>query len=375
MNTLRVLHVVLSLDVGGLERIVLDLVRSAPGMGIEPSVCCVEHPGQLAEELRRDGIEVCSLDKGPGIKLRGFTRAVRLLKRLRPDVVHTHQIGALFYVGPAARLTGVPVVVHTEHGKHFIDDRSRRILGRFGARFAHQCFTVSDDIAAEAFRYRVFPRARTSTVINGIDVERFASPVATDGLRAGLGLGPDDTVVGTVARLDPVKDQALMIRAFATARAALPRLHLLLVGDGPSRSELEALVSTLGLTGAVHFAGRQSDVLPFLRLMDLFVLSSRSEGIPLVILEAMAAGVPVLSTGVGGIPEVITHDQTGCLVPPGDDERFSTALVGLLQDEPRRRRLAQAGLRAAHERFSLSRMASEYRAAYDRLLWQEGACR
>lgn len=365
---IRVMHVVLSLDVGGLERIVDDLVRTADKAHLVPSVCCVERPGHLAEQLRGYGVEVVSLNKGQGIRAKGFIRMIKTLRRARPHVVHTHQIGALFYAGPAARLARVPVVVHTEHGRHFAGNRRMRILGRLGVHYADRIYTVSDDIAEEAFRLNVYSTASTCTVINGIDTERFARPTDVSELRKRLGLTDADVVIGTVARLSPVKDQKTLIAAFEILHRSSPGARLVLVGEGPSRAELEAAVSTAGLTECVHFAGRQDDVLPYLNLFDVFVLSSRSEGIPLVILEAMAAGVPVLSTAVGGVPEIITDGETGVLVPPADADSLATALIELVQNRTRRRKLGRAGQELVRREYSLSRMAQTYLDEYRRLL-------
>ncbi len=367
-ESIRVMHVVLNLDMGGLERIVDDLLRKSDRSEVASSVCCVEKDGRLAEELRRDGIEVISLEKGPGKRLKGFTRAFRLFRSRRPDVIHTHQVGALFYAGPAARLAGVPVVVHTEHGRNFEKGWRWRALGRIGARCVDRIFTVSNDIAQEAFRLKVYSPEYTQTVINGIDVERFSQEVDATGLRKDLGLGENDYVVGTVARLDPIKDQKTMIRAFGRLRRRAGHAHLLLVGDGPSRGELEALVRAEGLEECVHFAGVQNDVVPYLKLMDVFALSSVSEGIPLVILEAMAAGIPVVSTAVGGVPEIVTDGKTGRLVPAEDVEAFGRILVELFEDAARRRTLGQAGRELVEREYSLERMARTYTEAYRRLL-------
>ena len=370
---IRVMHVVLSLELGGLERIVDDLVRRADPSEITPSVCCVEAPGHLAEGLRNIGVEVVSLDKGPGLRLKGFWGALRAFKRVRPHVVHTHQIGALFYAGPAARLAGVPVVVHTEHGKHFEESRRLRILGRLGARHADRVFTVSDDIARDAFRLKVFSPRRTRTVINGIDVERFSRPADVTGLRKTLRLAEDNFVVGTVARLSPVKDQGTLIEAFGLLLKRKPGTHLGLVGDGACRAELEAQARSAGLDAYVHFAGAQDDVVPYFKLFDVFALSSLSEGIPLSILEAMAAGVPVVSTAVGGVGEIVSDGKTGVLVAPGQPETLATALANLAGNPARRSELAAAARKMVEREYSLARMARTYLDEYRKLLELRGA--
>ncbi len=363
---LRIAHVVLSMDLGGLESIVLDLVREGRRLEQSVAVVCLERPGLLAPQVEAQGARLACLDKPSGIRLETFGRLRSLFRELRPDVVHTHQIGALFYAGPSARRAGVPGVVHTEHGKHY-DRRRTRWLGRLAARHASRFFCVSADIAASAETSRIVPRHKLHVVSNGIDTDRFRDGDRGSARRA-LGIPPGAPLIGTVGRLCEVKRHDLLLRAFQRVRARLGDAHLLLVGDGPWMGRLRELAAGLGLTDRVHFAGYQAEPAPFLQAMDVFALTSESEGMPLVVLEAWAAGVPVVATRVGGLPELIDDGQTGLLVDFGDEGALAHALEGLIADRPGARRLGEAGRDRVESRFSLRRMADAYHRHYQEVL-------
>ncbi len=365
---LRVTHVVLSMELGGLESIVLDLVREGRRAGQSVAVVCLERPGVLAEQVEAQGGRLACIHKPPGIRLEVFGRLGRLFRELRPDVVHTHQIGALFYAGPAARRAGVPVVVHTEHGKHYDHRRRTRWLGRLAARGAARFFCVSADIAAAVGAHRIAPPGKIRVVPNGIDTTRFQEENEAGAVRQSLGIPANAPVIGTVGRLSEVKRQDLLIRAFQQVRARLADAHLLLVGDGPWLGRLRELVAGLGLADSVHFAGYQAQPAPYLQAMDLFALTSQSEGMPLAVLEAWAAGLPVVATRVGGLPELVDDGRTGILVAFGDDAALARALGDLLADPATARRLGAAGRDRVEARYSLRRMADEYQRHYNELL-------
>jgi glycosyltransferase involved in cell wall biosynthesis len=291
-------------------------------------------------------------------------RLYHLFKELKPDIVHTHQIGPLFYAGPAARAAGAPLVVHTEHGKHYTVRRRTRWLGWLAGRYAARFFCVSDDIAAEVRKHRIVPAEKVHVVYNGINAERFRGRGGAEGVRQTLGIPPGVPVLGTIGRLTEVKRQDLLIHAFSQVRRHVPDAHLVLVGDGPLRTDLDQLVARLGLEGAVHFAGYQADPERYLSVMDAFVLTSRSEGMPLVILEAWAAGVPVVASAVGGVPAMIDPGRTGLLFPSGDEAALTAALVRILTDQPARRRLSEEGEREVTARYDTRRMAEDYQRHY-----------
>jgi sugar transferase (PEP-CTERM/EpsH1 system associated) len=374
-DSIKVAHVVLTLDCGGLERIVLDLIREGRTLGQQVSVICLERPGALAGQVEALGSCVFCLHKRPGIRLDTIDRFESALRELRPDVLHTHQSGALFYAGPAARRAGVPILVHTEHGNHFQHDHAgvlarlrRSWLFWIAARHAARYFCVTQDIADELASRRIVPRCKLEVIPNGIDTDIFHRTGARGEIRQALGIASDAPVVGTVGRLNEVKRQDALIRAFARVRAQIPGAHLVLVGDGPMRDGLQTLAQDLKLDASVHFAGYQSHPERYLQAMDVFALTSRTEGMPLSILEAWAAGLPVLSSAVGGIPDLIDHGRNGLLFSAGDEVALTDLLADLIRDSQRARRLGEEGRREVVVRYSLRRMATDYQQHYWQLL-------
>lgn len=377
---LHVAHAVLSLDVGGLERVVLALVREGTRRGQRVSVVCVEKPGALADEARTAGAEVFSLDKPPGRRADYVERASVLLDRLNPDVVHTHQIGAAWYVGPGAAYRRIPVL-HTEHGNHFartsgwIASAKARLLYRSTAKWIGRFCCVSAEIAAAVTRWGTVPRRLVEVVPNGIDTAVADGVPAPEEARRAIGLPVDAVVVGTVGRLNEVKRQDRLLRAAAELRPRFPTLRMVIVGDGPERSQLEKLAGELGLTEITTFAGFQPKPELYLRAMDVFALTSRSEGFPVSILEAWAVGVPVVCTAVGGIPDVVADGETGLLVPPDDATGLVAALARPLADREFAAKLTAAGAETVRRKYSLTGVGAEYERMYRQLIAAGGGGR
>jgi len=373
-SPLRVTHVVLALDLGGLERIVVDLIRVGRTHGLDPSVICLERPGTLAAQVEALGMPLLCADKPPGVRLGTVGRVRELLRRLKPDVVHTHQIGALFYAGPAARREKVPVVVHTEHINNVaksptLNKKIRtRLLWGWAGSFADRFCCVSDDIAEAVTAYGTVARQKVSVVLNGIDTAAFDSTGDCESLRQRLGIPRDAPVIGTVGRLNEVKRQNLLIRSFANIANRDPKPHLLLVGDGPELESLRGMAAAVGLADHVHFAGYQARPEHFLHLMDIFALTSRLEGMPLAILEAWAAGRPVIASRVGGVPGIVTEGQTGILFDSGDEAALTQAMNRLLASPDEAQRLGEAGKRLVRSRFDLHVMAKSYEEHYRLML-------
>ncbi|WP_422925475.1 glycosyltransferase [Singulisphaera sp. PoT] len=374
-KNLKVTHVVLSLECGGLERIVLDLARTGPKLGQEVSVICMERRGKLADQVEEAGATVLCLDKPPGRDPEMVGKVREALRQLKPNVVHTHQIGPLLYAGPAAQAENVPLVVHTEHINQLAKHRSLsrrlrlRILWWLAGRRSARFFCVSDDIAAAVHTHGFLPKRKIHVVLNGIDTAQFrrksreANPV-----RSELGIPPGAPLLGTVGRLNEVKCQDLLVRSFQRILKDVPEAHLLLVGDGPMWAELHELADRLEISDRVHFAGYQAEPERFLKAMDVFVLPSRAEGLPLAILEAWAVGLPVIATRVGGIPRLLDEGRDGILIDPNDEQALTSSLLAVLSDPEHARKLGEAGRRRAEADFDTCRMATDYQTHYLQLL-------
>jgi glycosyltransferase involved in cell wall biosynthesis len=366
----KIVHVVLSMDVGGLERVVLDLAREGQSRGQRVSIICLERPGMLAPQVQAAGIPLWCVDKRPGLRCDVVGRLRGLLHQLRPDIAHTHQVGALFYTGLAAwKMCGLGVV-HTEHSQRYAEHFRTRLLACLANRFAHRVCCVSRDIADRMRADRVAPSCKIVVVANGIDTGRMPEPIHAAALRRSLGIPAGVPVIGTVGRLAEVKRQDALLRAFAVVQASIPEAHLILVGEGPLRGALEKLGAALQLDH-VHFVGYQSNPEPFYRLLTTFALTSRSEGMPLAILEAGAAGAPVVATRVGGVPEVIIDGQTGSLVDPGDERGLAEAILRYCRDPELGRRTGAAARQHIEAHYSCRAMADNYESQYLQTLTRE----
>jgi glycosyltransferase involved in cell wall biosynthesis len=371
---LHILHVVISLDAGGLERVVVDLVREARSRGYRADVLCLERPGALAGQALDAGAAVHCVDKPPGLRLAWIGRVGAVVRELDPHIVHTHQMGALFYAGTAARRAGVGAVVHTEHGKHLHSMR-RRLLALWATRYCDRFFCVSEDIARDAIR--VAPQWKLQVVRNGIDLakvdgENVDRTAERARVRRDLAIPREAGVVGTVGRLAEVKNQAILLSAFKQVLLARPDAHLLIVGDGPLREQLIAQSHDLGIDSRVRFVGFKPDCGPYLRAMDVFCLTSLSEGMPLVILEAWAAGALVIASSVGGVPELVHRENTGYLFSSGDCPGLAGLITATLTDAPARQRIVSRSRQLVEDEFTLRHMADAYERQYESLLERAG---
>jgi glycosyltransferase involved in cell wall biosynthesis len=355
-----VAHVVLGLDAGGLEALVCSLLAAPELAGRRSLVACLDAPGALAARARGGGAEVVLLPRRRGADPLLVLRLAAWLRRQGVGVLHTHSLDPMFHGGLAARLAGVPVRVHTQHnvmlaGYGPLD----RLKFSLAARACTAVVSVSDEVDRHVAAAGVAARKR-AVVLNGVDVAALGSAPGARG-----GAVEDGPIVGTVARLVPEKGQQRLLEAFARLRQEHPRARLVIAGDGPLRPQLAAEARRLAVDPAVSFLGFQEQVPQVLAGLDIFALSSLTEGIPLALLEAMGSGLPVVATAVGGVPEVVVDGESGLLVPPDDAAALALALSRLARDAGLRERLGAAARRRVLERFSLSAAARAYARIYD----------
>jgi glycosyltransferase involved in cell wall biosynthesis len=362
-GNLRVLHVLNTLETGGAEHLVLNLARAIDRDQFELSACSLQGDGEIGAELRGLGVATYSFRRRPGLDAGLVPALVALVRRIGAHVVHTHNVAPWLYAGLAGRLAGAQVC-HTEHSGLFPEQRALRRLERALGLVSKAVICDGEEVRRQLVdEQRLSPR-NVVTIHNGVDTARFGRACDVEARRRSLGLPPGAPVVGTVARLQPVKDQGTLIAAFAQVAAALPEARLVFVGDGPERPKLEALAAAPALAGRVLFLGRRTDVADLLPVFDVFALPSLSEGLPLTLLEAMAAGLPCVATAVGVMPEAIVPERTGLLVPVGDVAALSAALLRILRDRDLGRAWGQAGQRRARELFDLRVMTRRYQDLY-----------
>ena len=361
---LRVLHLTHDMSFGGTEQVVRHLVEGG-GDGLESEVACIDgRIGPIGEALRRAGTPVHALTRRAGFDVSLLRTLRRLLAERRVDLVHCHQYTPWCYGAPAAAGRGVPVLF-TEHGRFHPDRHTtkRRLANQVLRRLTDRITTISEATRDALARHEWLPRAEVEVLYNGLP-----SPVAqepSEALRVRLGIAPGTVLLGTVARLDPIKNQAMMLRALA--RPELRRCALLLAGDGPERAALEAQATLLGVAGRVRFVGFTEDVGGHLEALDVFLLTSFSEGTSMTLLEAMALGRPVVATAVSGNVEIVEDGVTGMLVASDDDAALADAIVRLSADADLADRLGARAKARFAERFSIERMLRSYRRIYDEL--------
>jgi glycosyltransferase involved in cell wall biosynthesis len=375
---MRVVLFANSIEMGGVEEHVRQLAVGLVERGAQVTVVCPETPSVdlLAERVAQAGAQVqrltLSLSVGHWACAERLARLVRFLRDNRTQVVHVHLIG---YLGGrwaflAARLARVPVLVCTVHiAPAQAQPLTVRIERTLLNRLVDQFVAVSRASGDRLIRYAALPPAKTKVIPNAVELERFESvpQSARSRVRRECGLPEDAPVIGTVARLSPQKGLSYLIAALPQVLAGKPRTHVVLVGDGPLRDALAEQARALGVADRVHFVGRQDDVPGYLSSMDVFVLPSLFEGLPLSILEAMAAGLPVAATAVDGTPEVVEDGVTGRLVPPQDPPALASAILGILGDSGLARRMAIAA-RLQAKRYSRTVMLDRIVALYDQLL-------
>jgi glycosyltransferase involved in cell wall biosynthesis len=362
---MRVLFVIDELDVGGTEQQIVELVRNLPRTRWTPVVCCFR-PGAKAAEIERLGVRVVHLRKRGRIDLRLVRDLAALMRAERFDVVQTFLIGANLWGRLAALVAGVPVVIASERNVDVWEEPAKRWLGLVLARVTDRIVANAEAVRHYLVRRGADPR-RVVTIRNGVDFGRFATSVDRDGIRRGLGFGPEHTVAAVVARLEPQKGQDVVLEVASRLRDLLPALRWLLVGGGGAESALRAEAERRGLGDRVVFTGFRTDSADVLRAADLSVLVSTKEGLSNTLLESLVAGLPVIASRVGGNAEVIIPG-TGLLVPPRDASALAAAVELLAADPAAAARMGARGREHVSREFAVGRMVEETAALYDELL-------
>lgn len=368
-NPVRVMQIIDSMNFGGAEVILRDLTRGLLARGYHVSAR-YNTPGPLAEDFREMGVPVKRLQLRGRIDPFLLWQMWREIYRDKPDVVHTHLFKSDFHGRLAARIAGVPVVISTLHNCDSWAENP--IMGKgYGltVRFADEIIAVSEEVRQHAIRYFGVRPEKIQTIPNAIPLERFAESRALGPeIRQEFGIPAGAPLVGIVARLTEQKDHINFLHSALIISKKVPAARFLIVGDGPLRSKLVNLTVSLGLSDSVIFTGIRKDISAIYGALDVLVFSSQWEGLPVALLEGMAVGLPVVSTKVGGVSEVIEHESTGLLVPPSDSDALAQACFTLIENPSLRQKMATAATKKVQTYYSIDAMVDATTKLYEELL-------
>ena len=377
-----IVHIVYRFGVGGLENGIVNLINRMPAHRWRHTILALtDVSADFAKRIEREEVRCIALSKGPGHLVTNYPRLYRILRDLNPAIVHTRNLAALEAVVPAWA-AGVPVRIHGEHGWDIQDPEGKRRRYRHVRRiyrpFVSHYIALSRHLEEYLERQIGIESDRISQIYNGVDSDRFRPAREGRARIAGCPFGlSGEYLVGTVGRMEAIKDPLNLVHAFIRAQeldtAASKRLRLVMVGDGALRAEAERELERAAVRDHVWFAGDRSDIDDIMRGLDCFVLPSLAEGVSNTILEAMASGIPVVATRVGGNSELIESGMTGTLVPPSNSDALAQGVLDYFNDRGLARRHVKAALRVVESRFSLARMVVDYTSVYEHALAAAGS--
>jgi len=387
-HPIKVVRIIARMNIGGPALHVTFLTAGLEPKGFKTVlVSGVENPGEgsLKDWARTRGVEPIVIPEIVGEAsfrfrdVKAILKAYHLIRKERPLIVHTHTAKAGFVGRIAARLAGVPLVVHTYHGhvlQGYYSPLKTWLLRRMEqalALFTDRLVAVSERIRQDLVNYGVAPRGKIVVIPLGLELEQFRELEGYRGkLREELGIGEKAPLIGIVGRLAPIKNHRLFLETAALVSAEIPQARFIVVGDGLLRPELERYAAQLGLNGRLFFLGWRRDLPHIYADLDALVVSSKNEGTPVSAIEAMASGLPVVATKVGGLPDLIEDGKTGILVEPGSAEAMAQALVELLRNPRMAEQIGRLAQARVLERYTTQRLLQDVEDLYLELLSQKG---
>jgi glycosyltransferase involved in cell wall biosynthesis len=362
------MHLVHGLDVGGLQFVVKRLVEGLDPAKFQITVCCYDHCGMLAEAIERAGAEVLLLPRRPGIDWRYPFRLWPILRRRKIDLLHVHNHLAFVYGVPAAKLARTRGLVYTEHGRVLPTSRRFTLANRVLSKLSVHAVPVSEALRGDLQRVEHFRFDKMTVIPNGVPLFQAPDETTRRRLRREMRADNGELLIGTAGRLAEVKDHVGLIRMMPELIQIQPKVRLAIVGQGPLRDVLQDEIRRLDLARFVVLPGETAQIGPYLHAFDLFVLTSKSEGMPLALLEAMGAGKASVSMNVGGVGEAVKDGAEGLLVPPGDYGQFVSKLRWLMDHPAESRAMAMRARQTVRSRFTIERMVAAYADLYARVL-------
>jgi glycosyltransferase involved in cell wall biosynthesis len=363
----RVAFIAHAFMVGGAEEMVLNLVRHLPDR-FEPIVCCINEAGPIGEEIRKTGVPFHVLHLNPGLRRPGHVLGIaRHLRELQPDIVHTFLLTASLYGRLGAILAGVPIIIGTEVNLYEHKQAHHAIAERLLMRWTDRVVVSAESVRDFYIQQVHAASSKVDVIYNAVDWSQLQTTTSREAMRESVGVPVGAPLAGIIARLTEQKAHRYLFDAMAATPGLAP-LHLLVVGDGDLRDDLHARAERLGLSARVHFLGARRDLGDLLVSIDIFVMPSLWEGLPLSMVLAMGAGLPVVATRVAGIPEVVQDEVTGVLVPPADVPALGSALARLVADPALRRTMGAAASAFVRPRFGVDGYVAAITGLYERLL-------
>jgi glycosyltransferase involved in cell wall biosynthesis len=365
-NKATVAQLVENLNIGGLEQMVLALAKRLNAGRFHCVLFCLGDGGPLAEAACASGIDVEAFHKKPGLDYSLPFKLAKALRKKRVDILQCHNYGPLVYGCFAGRLAKITGTVYTSHGMKTSRKNYQRFLYRLGA--IKHIVTVSENARRILVQNSGISSKRVTTIPNGINWEDYAININTLTKKASIGIEGDPRLIGIVARLSPEKDHETLLEAFSIFGKEFSDVELVVVGGGDLLANLKDSARRLEIESRVHFLEYRADVQELMAIFECFVLCSRSEGLSMTLLEAMAAGLPVVATDVGGNREVVQHEETGLLVPAGEPQQLAEGLKRIFADNEKARQMGEKGRIRVQEHFSLGKMIGSYEQIYEDLL-------
>ena len=364
-HKIKVLYLVLDMDLGGLQRIIKLLIERIDKGRFSPYLCCLDRGGIFLNEAGMEFMPSYILGRRPGpFDFRLFIRLYKILRSNKIDIIHS-QNGCSFYAALAGRMAGVRGIIHTDHGRLVPDKKVAKLEDRIASMMMERYIGVSEKLTEYLASQVKISKKKLVTILNGVDTQRFVpwESKQKENARKTFGLSNGDKILGTVCRLDPVKNLELLIGSMPAICKVIPNCKVLIVGDGPAESQLRNYAKTIGVDDRVIFVGRSAEIEKILPIFDLYVNTSLSEGTSMTILEAMSCGLPVVASDVGGNSRLVDNSN-GSLFRARDREGFEQKVVDLLINDGSLAELGKASRRKAETNFSFDRVVKQYEELY-----------
>lgn len=362
----KVLLITHDLDLGGLQRVVVTICRTLDRSRFDVSVLCMRKAGLYVSEIEKLGIPVILIPvRSKGTDYFASMKVAAVFRKLKPDVIHTHNTQPFIEGTIAAVMTGVKRVIHTDHARIFPDKRRYMLMEWLLSHFVEKVVGVSEHTTKSLNKYEHISEKKLTTIVNGIEYESISVNIELK--KKTLSLPSNCLVIGAAVRLSEQKGLHYVIEVLPDLIKNYPHIEMVIAGDGPLRMQLQVRAKELKIDKKVHFIGPRLDVLELLQVFDIYVLPSLWEGLPMIILEAMASGCPVIATDVGGVREAIVDNETGILVEPGNKKALYEAIEKLVTDKDLRKKLGVNSRQRFNEKFTADIMVKKYEALYSGL--------